>query len=441
MKAKNKKWQITGRIFSVLLLAVMFSVVVTTPAAAGTTIEGNPDATVEEGEVIADDLFIGGQDVVMAGVVEGDLFAAGQDVVISGQVLGDVYAAGQTVTVSGEIEGALFLGGYSVNLEDGASIGRNVYFGAFSLETGPESLIGRSIYGGAYQLILNGEVVRDVTAGLAALEINGPVGGDVFIDLGEPTNDDDLNEVMDYWAPGMPYVEVIDPGYTIDEELVDGSVNVKITPVDTNVDVDVDIPDVEVNPGWLFLQSLRRRAGEFVGLLMVGSLMLWLGKDMFLKLHDEVQRNAGKDTLWGMLVYFLYIPVLMALFLALLTVVILVSFLTFGTLTGQMIGLSTFSFFGFTTVFSLLTGLVTKVVVGYMVGRWLLGKMTSMTYESFWHHFAALALGVFLYEVLRAIPVFGWLVAAAVILIGTGAIFSLVRDALSKDVPVAEIAA
>ena len=448
MKSNQKRWQFVSRIFSVMLLTVLFSVVVTTPAAAGTFIEGGPDATVEEGEVVDDDLFIAGNDVLVAGVVEGDLFAVGEDVVISGEVLGNVYAAGQTVTVSGEIEGALFLGGYSLTLEDGADIGRNVYFGGFSMAADPESMIGRSIYGGGYQLILNGEVGRDVTAGLAALEINGPVAGDVFVDIGEPT-DQDATEYMDYWMPGMPAVDMIDPGYTIDEDMIAGGIDIEVIPVEThssgivvdgeNVEVDVPDVDVDVNPGWFLFQHLRRRTGEFVGLLLVGALLLWLGKDLFMKVHDEVKANAGKDSLWGLLVYFLYIPVLMTLFLVLLTLVILISFLTFGSLTGEMIGLSMLTFFGTTTVFGLLTGLVTKAVVGYLVGRWLLGKMTSMSYESFWHHFAALAMGVFLYEVLRAVPVFGWFVMVAVVLIGTGAIFVLVRDAFTKNTPPAEV--
>ena len=67
-----------------------------------------------------------------------------------------------------------------------------------------------------------------------------------------------------------------------------------------------------------------------------------------------------------------------------------------------------------------------------MVGRWLLEKLTKLSFEGYWHHFAALASGVFLYEVLRAIPFFGGFVAAAVILIGTGAIFVLIKNAIQK---------
>ena len=58
-----------------LTLALVLAVSFTPAAHAGEYVEGQPDATVEEGEVIEDDLFISGEDVLVAGVVEGDLFA------------------------------------------------------------------------------------------------------------------------------------------------------------------------------------------------------------------------------------------------------------------------------------------------------------------------------------------------------------------------------
>ena len=205
MKPTQKKFSVM--LLAALSLALVLAVSFTPAALAGEFIEGGPDATLEEGEVIEDDLFISGDDVLVAGVVEGDLFAAGQDVVISGEVYGNVYAAGQTVTISGKVDGAVMLGGYSLVLEDGAEIGRNVYFGGFSLEAEDESLIGRSIYGGGYQLILAGEVMRDVTAGLGALEVTGPVGGDLKAEVGDRTDSDIY--IFSYWnmehAPGRDH--------------------------------------------------------------------------------------------------------------------------------------------------------------------------------------------------------------------------------------------
>ena len=100
-------------------------------------------------------------------------------------------------------------------------------------------------------------MARDITAGLGALKMTGPVGGDVNIEVGESTSDTD--QMFNYWTNGMPYVKVLDPGYEVDESLVDGDLNIKVTPVETNV----NIPDITIDPGpafpWeAFLADVRR---------------------------------------------------------------------------------------------------------------------------------------------------------------------------------------
>ena len=429
MKVQTYPYQNTRRLLVVIALTLLLALTITPAVHAGEYIEGKPDAVLEEGETVKDDLFIGGNDVLVAGTVEGDLFAGGTNVVISGEVYGNVFAAGNTVTVSGTIDGALMIAGYDLTLEDGASIGRNVYFGGFSFQTMGNSLVERSIYGGGYQMLLDGSVARDITAGLGALKMTGPVGGDVNIEVGESTSDTD--QMFNYWTNGMPYVKVLDPGYEVDESLVDGDLNIKVTPVETNV----NIPDITIDPAYFLLQRIRRRAGEFVALMLVGMLALWLMKDTLLKAVDEVKSNAGMDTVWGLVVYLLYFPVVFILFLLLVLLTIMVSILTLGSLTGEMITISGFSFFGLTALFGMLAGLATKVVVGYLVGRWLLSKTSKLSYESYWHHVSALALGVFLYEVFRAIPVAGFFVMLVVVVIGTGAIFVLIKNALQKKSP------
>lgn len=426
MKTKNQFSKKAGMMLFAFALTLLLAVTVTPTAHAGEFIEGKPDAVLEEGETVEDDLFIGGDSVLVAGTVEGDLFAAGNDVVISGEVYGNVFTAGQNITISGTIDGALMIAGYDLTLTENAVITHNVYFGGFSLEAMTDSLVQRSIYGGGYQLILDGTVARDVTAGLGALKVNGPVGGDLNVEIGEPSSDSEW--LVDNWMKDMPVIKVLDPGYVVEESLVEGDLNIKVTPVETNVNV----PEIKIDPAQLILGYLRRRAGEFIALMLVGMIVLWLMKDTLLKAVDEVKSNAGKDSLWGLLVYFLYVPVVFTLFVVLTLLIIMVSLLTLGSLTGEVIAISSFSFFGLLTLFGMLASLGTKIVVGYLVGRWLLSKISNLSYENYWHHVGALALGVFLYEVLRAIPLAGFVIMLVVVVIGTGAFFVLLKNALQK---------
>jgi hypothetical protein len=275
-------------------------------------------------------------------------------------------------------------------------------------------------------MVLSGKVDRDITAGLGALKITGPVGGDVNVEVGEPTQSFDSN--FNYWFTGMPSIQVLDPGYVVDEDLVDGELDIKVTPVDTDLDA-----NIHIDPGYFVLQALRRRAGEFIALMFVGMLALWLMRGTLLKAVDEVKRNAGMDTIWGILVYLLYIPVVFVLFLVLLMLTILVSMLTLGSLAGEMITISSFSCFGLLALFGMLAGLATKVVLGYLVGRWILEKTSKLAFENFWHHVGALAIGLFLYEVMRSIPFVGWFLMIVVVVIGTGAFVVLIKNAFQKN--------
>ncbi|HEY69342.1 MAG TPA: hypothetical protein G4O08_02035 [Anaerolineae bacterium] len=425
MKKNARKWAwiLTATVSLVLLLALSIPLAVY----AGEYIEGDPDATLGEDEVVEDDLFIAGDDILVAGTVEGDLFAAGENVVISGEVEGNVFAAGAAVTVSGNVEGSLILAGYNLTLEDNASIRRNVYFGGFSFQAMENSRVDRSIYGGGYQMILDGTVDRDITAGLVALEISGPVGGDVVVQVGETTGDFDTT--FNVWAPGVPFVQMLDPGYVVDEDLVGGELSIRVTPMESIQEPTIEI---DIDPAYFILRGILRRVGEFIALMLVGMLVLWLMRGTFLKAVEEVKSNAGMDTLWGILVYLLYIPVVSVIFFVLLGVSIFVGLITLGNLTGEMISISSLSFFGLLTLFGILTSLATKVVISYVAGRWILGQLSKLSFENYWHHVGALGIGLFLYEVLRAIPILGILFLILVVVIGTGAFFVLIKNALSK---------
>jgi hypothetical protein len=109
---------------------------------------------------------------------------------------------------------------------------------------------------------------------------------------------------------------------------------------------------------------------------------------------------------------------------------LLVSLITLGSLAGEMITISSFSFFGLLTLFGLLSGFATKIVLGYLVGRWILEKTTKLPFDNYWHHVGALAIGISLYEMVRFIPVLGWLLIVVVVVIGTGAFFVMFKNAL-----------
>jgi hypothetical protein len=77
------------------------------------------------------------------------------------------------------------------------------------------------------------------------------------------------------------------------------------------------------------------------------------------------------------------------------------------------------------TIFILVVTYGSKLIVSFFAGKWILEKLAPTAAESkIW----PLLLGVVIYVILRAIPIFGWLIGFMVTLIGLGAVYLVVRD-------------
>jgi hypothetical protein len=153
---------------------------------------------VDEGETIDDTVFLSGQTVIMAGVVNGDVFAAAERVEITGTVRGNLYCGGKTVTIGGEITGNVhaggkdlelsakvggsgFLGGQNVVLTEASELARGGYVAGESGRI--QGRVGRDLYFAAEKMEIGGSVERSVHgyARQFAVSSTGSVGGDVNV--------------------------------------------------------------------------------------------------------------------------------------------------------------------------------------------------------------------------------------------------------------------
>lgn len=404
------------------LIAVL-SLAVVSPALAGEYITDGYHVIVEEDEVIEDDLFISGQIVEVYGTVKGDLFAAGEQVIVRGVVEGNLFASGAIVIVGGEVQGAAHVAGYAIFIEPDAVIERNVYTGSYSFSAQEGSLIGRSLYGGGYQFLLDGQIDRDVTVSGGAVALNGEIAGDALIEVGVQVGGPPPLDFSPHWMqeplPSGFAIPVIPPGAQVSEDNVEGELYLNVVEYQASPEFDGPSPEV------VLLNSLRKHAGELIALLLVGGLMAFYIYDWMEKAMSEVRENLLASLGWGVLVFFLYIPVVLVLLFLIILVILLLSMLTLGQLTGTAISVGALGFFAFTTAFGIMAGLVAKVLVSYLVGYELLKRVTPATLEGRWGKFWVLLTGVVLYALLQLIPIGSWFIAALVIVIGVGAIFSM----------------
>ena len=405
-----------------LILCIIVLLVAVAPAGAAEVRPGQ-DVVIPEGEVIDDDLIVTGQTVRVDGRVTGDLVAIAESIVINGVVEGSALLAGQQVVVNGDINGSIYTGGYSLDLGENAIAGRNLYFGGYSLNTSPGSDIARDAVVGAYQMAHNGRIGEDLVIGLNALDLIGEVGGDVF---GSITVDPNTPSPAIYIPQGVvPQTVVVQPGFRLDEAArIGGTVDVQETVIETAVrEPEPVVPTTFGLPNWFL-----NRLGEFIGLLLVGAVLVFLTPRVLPALGNELNAKPLQSFGWGLGIVFVLLPLALLVGIALVVLLtIFFGFVTFGEMVVSILAITS-GFLGFAFVAYLFAVYVlTKIIVSYWAGRFMLSRV-DMNPASRWTHFGYLALGLLVFEVLRAIPIFGFVLTIVVMLFGLGVILAYMVD-------------
>jgi len=401
------------RLLLALLTVGVLTAILTRPAHAAEFRSGDT-AVVGTDEVIDDDLFISGQTVTVDGVVTGNLFAAGAIVTVNGTVEGSLFMAGRTLAANGTVNGSLFASSYSMSVGPEADTDGNLYFSGFSLTTEQGSQVGRGLYGGGYQMILNGEVANDVNVGVGALELNGIVGGDMRGNVGTPED----NEPNFFMPSFEGDVAVIAPGLRVGENAQVGG----------DVAVDVVQPE-EITPVPFYsLANERTRwvIGELIALLIVGFLLLWI-RPRWLRRTSTVAQERWLPSLGIGLLAIIVAIILLPLAVGLIILLTIAGdWISLGQLTTSILGLGLTGLVFATAVFLFLVGIVSKIIVAFLCG-YLLVQRPADTAVSTWD-FIALAVGIVIYILLRALPFgIGFIIGLIITLLGVGAFFLTLR--------------
>ncbi|MBN1439874.1 MAG: polymer-forming cytoskeletal protein [Anaerolineales bacterium] len=460
MIAKSRIPAVRVLIASALVLAA--AAVHAQPARA---LEIDRDGYFGEGEVVDDDLFLAYESVEMAGTVNGNLIAMGTDVLIRGTVNGDVLAFGSTVRISGAVNGnlisaggdiivegsvrdSLFLGGNTIILGPEGTVGGNLYGGAFSITLSAGSIVERDAFLLGYQAILDGEVKRDVQAALGALEVNGKVGRDVIVDIGEP--DEDAEDYAYFiYTPFTSTGRILPPGLHISEEAAIGgkleyhsavtqSAGIQAAPeggVVYHYRKSEDFPkageDREnakihvIDFGAMFMNYVFGVIRELLTLVLLGALAVWLIPSVLNRAVGTLRAKPLPALVWGgvVLVGGWTAWIITGIIILMLGLAIGVVTL-FGLMSSVFgIGFSALGLAGAVFLAVMLYG--SKLVVALLIGDLIL-RLFRKDYSAscFW----PLLLGILVMVFVDAIPVLGFLVSFIVILFGLGALWMIFRD-------------
>lgn len=415
-------------------------------------------------DIIDDDAFVTGQNVVVDGTVNGILFASGSEVLINGTINGDAFLTGQTVTVSktAQINGNLFFGGQIINLDGKVSgsafggamatsmsptayIGRNLFYGGYSLEAKNGSAVTKDLSIGAYQLVMAGSVGRDVSASVAALQLDGKIGRNLKAEVESPsTNSVSMNNF--FQQPGVP--QAIRPGLHVADNASIGGKLTYTSPVDQKSAI-LSVPSggvvfqtpVPNKPEQKQVRSVLPapitwgfdRIRSLITLLIFGALALWLLPALFTETVELARNKPLPAAGIGILTVIVgYLGSFLA-FLVILSLGLFLSVITLGGLTTAVFGVG---FTGLGLVFSVFVVLVSdisKVLVAFLAGRWIVEKLSPQYHGS---PFLPLFVGVLVYVILTAIPFIGWIFSFAATIIGMGALWMLFRNHTKRSEPV-----
>lgn len=423
-----------------LVLILVFGLAGT---ALAVEVRGSDTVTIGKNEVIDDDLVVSGNTVVIDGVIKGDLIAAGQKVVINGKVNGSLLMAGQMLELNGQVGGAVYSAGAALSVGQEATVARNLFFAGYSYTAAKGSVIQRDNLLAGYQAILNGNVKRNLLAGLGALELNGAIGGDVNASVAEPST----GAQPQVWAPGFGanLPPSINPGLRVGPEAKIGGKLMYTSAVEQSGAISTKpekgvvystpqpstttataTPATSRNPT---LDWLWARLREIVTLWLIGALALWLMPALFTRVAERTEIQPWLVGAWGLLVGFVgYGGALLALFLLILVVAGLAA-LTLAGLATSIFGLGFSALSLAFTLFLLLGAYASKLVVVYPLTHHLFERLAPSLNQ---YPIVPLFVGVLVFVLLRSIPYLGLLLEIGVTLVGLGAMWLAFRDRFTK---------
>jgi cytoskeletal protein CcmA (bactofilin family) len=385
--------------------------------------------TVGANEVVNDDLYAFANQVTIDGRIKGDLVGAASRLVVNGTIEGDVLFAAQTIIINGTINDDARIAAQVITLGSNARIGSDALAAGFSIENQNGSTVGGDLGVGGYQVLLAGNVGKNVYGGANNFELRGVVTGNITLDLGDDSGGPPPTMFMGPNTAPMPSVA---RGLTIGEGAMIGgrltytsraevktARGAQITGGATRLDPPVRennrAPRVQT-PLEILWNSLR----HLLGLIVVGLIAFQFVPAWMRALADTLQAKPLPAFGWGIVAFIAFFFGVLAIIVA--TIVLMIGFgvATLGNLTGLSFWVGGFSLMTVLIGFGVYTGYIAQIVVSYLGGRALLTQIAPAQASG---RVVPFLIGVVILVIVMAIPYLGGVIGFIVTLLGLGALW------------------
>lgn len=362
-------------LFPVMLLAA--ALVFLTAAQPALAFDGRTGdtVTIASGEVINDDLYLAGGDIIIDGTVNGDVYAVGRNITVNGNIEGSATIGGQFVTINGSIKHSVRLMGQTISVN--GETGRDAVLLGQNVAVTSRAKIGRDVVLGANSVSLNGDIAGRVTGGAGNVVISGTVAKDVTLGVDTLTvaATADIGGNLEYTSESEAAIQ---PGAKIA-----GTTN-RIMP---------EISEAAKRG------PASEIPGKILGFLMafvVGLVLIFIATRRLTGMSDALVRHPWHCLGWGAFL----------LFITPFAIIILCI-----TVVGIPLGLILLALYAIAIYLSI-------IPVALCIGRLIVARNMEPTPKGIL--LGALALGLVIITLLKLIPVAGFVVGLAVVLFGMG---------------------
>ena len=420
-----------------LVAAILLSLLATAPAGAA-SFEGGDEVEVAKGETIQGNLYVGGNQVQIAGTVDGDLICGGTKVEVleGGRVTGDLMCGAQSIVINGEVEGDVRSAGFTLRVGPAGRVGGELIGAGFSLELLEGARVGGDLLVAGAQGLIAGDVAGDLRFSGAALEISGQVTGDVDAEVGGAEDGDLKQGTM--WAQFMPANQrpemperFAEPGLTlVDGARIGGNLSYRapeaavlpggIVGGETDFEQVVSSVDAESKsepegPAAGFVAWLLGFLRKLIALSIFGLVLAWLAPRLLAAAQTEAWSNPLPSAGFGLLTLILAGTGLVTLLLGTLFALVFLGAVHVPDLVPPLLSASGLGFALLTAGLLLLTW-AARVAIGVLIGRLLLER------EGPANRYAVLLVGLLVFALLASLPWIGRWMDLAATLVGLGAI-------------------
>ena len=358
-----------GSALALILTGFCAAFAMPSPAAANEFRKG-PSIQISKDETVKGDVYATGQQITVDGTVDGDLYVWGQEATVRGHVTGDVFIFVQTGRIEGQVDGSVR--GFCNNVTVSGKVERNLMAWAQVVHVDNRGSIGRTLTSFSQTLSIDGKVGRDLLIFNQSTRIAGNIGGRID-EKSESLAIEDTAEIggpVKFEGEKEPVV----------------SKNAKLaSPVE-------------------FTHHVKHRE-EFGKSRVFWALLLAAAFALFGVALFVVMPNFSAETMHAAESY----GASMGLGVLVLFAVPIAALIAAVTVVGLFIGASTF-------VLWLIALYAAQIVVGGVIGQWIMGKTSDH-----WGRIGRMAVGVLIIRAVTLLPHGGW-IKLLVLLWGIGAI-------------------